>query len=157
VLFFDPKDLWQTPGTVATPIEPIPFGKARTLMQGDEITIVSWSAMVPKAVEAATTLSKQGTGVDLIDLRSIWPWDEDAVVKSVQRTGRLLVVHEAVEVGGFGAEVVARVIDRLGPGGVKAVRRLGAPRVPIPFAPPLETSIRVTPEKIVAAAAAMLK
>jgi pyruvate dehydrogenase E1 component beta subunit len=157
VLFFDPKDLWQTSGTVTTPIDPIPFGKARTLMHGDEITIVSWSAMVPKAVEAATTLSKQGTGVDLIDLRSIWPWDEDAVVKSVQRTGRLLVVHEAVEVGGFGAEVVARVIDRLGPAGVKAVRRLGAPRVPIPFAPPLETEIRVMPDKIVATATAMLK
>jgi pyruvate dehydrogenase E1 component beta subunit len=60
-------------------------------------------------------------------------------------------VHEAVEPAGFGAEVVARVVERLGPGGLRAVRRLGAPRVPVPFSPPLETAIRVTEQKIVAA------
>jgi pyruvate dehydrogenase E1 component beta subunit len=61
------------------------------------------------------------------------------------------VVHEAVEVGGFGAEVVARVIDRVGPAGLKAIKRLGAPRIPIPFAPPLENEVRVTAEKVVKA------
>jgi pyruvate dehydrogenase E1 component beta subunit len=106
---------------------------------------------VPVVTKAAEMLAAEGTRVDLLDLRTIWPWDEDAVVASVQKTGRLLVVHEAVEVAGFGAEVVARVVERVGPANVKAVKRLAAPRIPIPFAPPLEAEVRVTPEKVVAA------
>ncbi len=154
VLFFDPKDLWQAPGTLTEIIEPIPFGKARTVASGNDLTIVSWSAMVPRAAEAVSKLAAQGIKADLLDLRTIWPWDEEAVVASVRRTGRLLVVHEAVEVGGFGAEIVARVVDRLGPQGLKVAKRLGAPRIPIPFAPPLENEVRVTADKIVAAAQA---
>ncbi len=66
------------------------------------------------------------------------------------------MAHEAVEVGGFGAEIVARVIDRVGPAGLKAVKRLGAPRIPIPFAPPLENEVRVSAEKIAAAVKGMM-
>ncbi|HRD75369.1 MAG TPA: transketolase C-terminal domain-containing protein [Hyphomicrobiaceae bacterium] len=158
VLFFDPKDLWQVEGEMpAGEIKPIPFGKARMLLDGNAATVVTWSAMVPKAVAAVETLAKRGHAVDLIDLRSIWPWDEDAVVKSVQKTRRLLVVHEAVEIGGFGGEIIARIIDRVGPKGLDAVRRLGAPRIPIPFSPPLETAVRVTEEKIVAAMEALVR
>jgi pyruvate dehydrogenase E1 component beta subunit len=152
VLFFDPKDMWQTQGEVAETIGPIPFGKARQLAKGDHVTIVTWSAMVPKAVEAAAALEQEGIKADLIDLRTLWPWDEEAVMRSARKTQRLLVVHEAVEVGGFGAEVVARVVDRLGPAALKCARRLGAPRIPVPFSPPLESEIRVTVAKIVAAA-----
>lgn len=152
VLFFDPKDLWQAEGEVREQIEPIAFGKARHVREGNALTLVSWSAMMPKAIAAADQLAKAGIAVDLYDLRSIWPWDEAAIVASVQRTGRLLVAHEAVEVGGFGAEIVATVIDRLGPAGLKAAKRLGAPRIPIPFAPPLENEVRVTADKIVALA-----
>ena len=151
VLFFDPKDLFGVPGTVAETIEPIPFGVARKLREGGAATVVTWSATVPVAAKAAETLAAGGIAVDLIDLRTIWPWDEAAVVASVAKTGRLLVTHEAVEVAGFGAEVVSRVVERLGPSGVKAVKRLGAPRIPVPFAPPLETALRVTPDKIVTA------
>jgi len=155
VLFFDPKDLWQAEGAVAERIEPIPFGKARRVREGNALTLVSWSAMMPKAIAAADQLAKAGIAVDLYDLRSIWPWDEAAIVASVQRTGRLLVAHEAVQVGGFGAEIVATVVDRLGPAGLKAAKRLGAPRIPIPFAPPLENEMRVTADKIVALAKSM--
>jgi pyruvate/2-oxoglutarate/acetoin dehydrogenase E1 component len=158
VLFFDAKDLWGLEGEVANAgaIEPIPFGKARTVREGGDITVVTWSAMVPHAAEAADTLAGDGVAVDLIDLRTLWPWDVDAVCTSVEKTGRLLVTHEATEVGGFGGEVVATVIDRLGPQALKAVGRLGAPRVPIPFSPPLETAMRVTPADIVAKAKAMV-
>ncbi len=149
VLFFDPKDLWQATGTVADQIEPIAFGKARQLSKGDAVTVVTWSAMVPKVVEAVDQLVKDGIAVDAYDLRTLWPWDEDAIAASVKRTGKLLVVHEAVEVGGFGAEIVARIVDRLGPSNIKAAKRLGAPRLPIPFSPPLETQVRVTSDKIV--------
>ena len=158
VLFFDPKDLWQVEGDIPDgEIAPIPFGKARLLSEGRAATLVTWSAMVPKAQSAVRTLAAKGLAVDLIDLRSIWPWDEDAVAQSVARTRRLLVVHEAVEVGGFGAEIVARMIDRLGPSAIDVARRLGAPRIPIPFSPPLETAVRVTEDKIVRAVEAMCR
>jgi pyruvate dehydrogenase E1 component beta subunit len=156
VLFFDPKDLWDVEGEVADTIEPIPFGKARRLRQGDDLTLVTWSAMTPHAGKAAQVLATDRISVDLLDLRTIWPWDEDAVVASVKRTGRLLVAHEAVEVGGFGGEVVARIVERLGPSGLKAARRIGAPRIPVPFSPPLEDEMRVTADKIVARAKAMM-
>ncbi len=157
VLFFDPKDLWQAEGQVADKIEPIAFGKARRVREGNALTLVSWSAMMPKAIDAADRLAKDGITTDLYDLRSIWPWDEDSIVSSVKRTGRLLVAHEAVEVGGFGAEIVARVVDRLGPLGLKSAKRIGAPRIPIPFAPPLENEVRVTADKIVAMAKSMMR
>jgi acetoin:2,6-dichlorophenolindophenol oxidoreductase subunit beta len=156
VLFFDPKDLWTAPGEIGEPIEPIPFGAARKLHDGDAATVVTWSAAVPVAAEAAALLAAEGIATDLLDLRTIWPWDEEAVVASVTRTGRLLVVHEAVEVAGFGAEVVARVIERVGPAALKAVKRLAAPRIPVPFSPPLEAEVRLSPAKVVAAVQALL-
>ncbi len=156
VLFFDAKDLWLTVGTMpAGEIQPIPFGKARRVHAGCDLTIVTWSAIVPKVCEAATAMARQGVLADVLDLRTLWPWDEAAVLASVGRTKRLLVVHEAVEVGGFGAEIVARVIDQLGTANVTVAKRLGAPRVPIPFSPPLENQIRVTTDKIVAAGLAV--
>ncbi|MCZ7660653.1 MAG: alpha-ketoacid dehydrogenase subunit beta [Xanthobacteraceae bacterium] len=156
VLFFDPKDLFWAEGEVGDEIAPIPFGEARRVAAGDAATVVTWSAAVPVATRAAEMLAGEGIRIDLLDLRTIWPWDEEAVVASAKRTGRLLVVHEAVEVAGFGAEVVARVTERLGPAGLKAVKRLAAPRIPIPFAPPLEAEVRVSPEKVVAAVKALL-
>ncbi len=156
VLFFDPKDLFGVPGDIADPIEPIPFGVARKAAEGDAATVVSWSAAMPVATKGAEMLAADGIKVDLLDLRTIWPWDQQAVIDSVKKTGRLLVVHEAVEVAGFGAEIVATVVDRLGPAGIKAAKRLGAPRIPIPFAPPLEAEVRVTPEKVVAAVKALV-
>jgi acetoin:2,6-dichlorophenolindophenol oxidoreductase subunit beta len=156
VLFFDPKDLFWVNGEIAEPIEPIPFGVARRVAEGDAATVVTWSAAVPVATKAAELLAAEGIKVDLLDLRTIWPWDEAAVVTSVKRTGRLLVVHEAVGVAGFGAEVVARVVERLGPAAIKAAKRLAAPRIPVPFAPPLEAEVRLTPEKVVGAVRSLM-
>lgn len=156
VLFFDPKDLFGVPGNIAEQIEPIPFGVARRVNEGDAATVVSWSAAVPVATKAAQTLATEGIKVDLFDLRTIWPWDQDAVISSVQRTGRLLVVHEAVEVAGFGAEIVARVVDAVGTGALKAAKRLAAPRIPVPFSPPLEAEVRLTLDKVVQAVKGLL-
>jgi acetoin:2,6-dichlorophenolindophenol oxidoreductase subunit beta len=151
VLFFDPKDLFGVRGDIAEQIEPIPFGVARRVTEGDAATVVSWSAAMPVATAGAKMLAAEGIKVDLFDLRTIWPWDEDAVIESVKKTGRLLVVHEAVEVSGFGAEIIAHVLNGVGTGILKAAKRLAAPRIPIPFSPPLEAEVRVTPEKVVKA------
>ena len=151
VLFFDPKDLFGVLGDIAEHIEPIPFGVARQVAEGDAATVVSWSAAMPVATKAAKMLAAEGIKVELLDLRTIWPWDQDAVIASVKKTGRLLVVHEAVEVSGFGAEIIARVLDEVGTGVLKAAKRLAAPRIPIPFSPPLEAEVRVSPEKVMEA------
>jgi pyruvate dehydrogenase E1 component beta subunit len=156
VLFFDPKDLFPRTGEVADAIEPIPFGSARHARQGGDLTIVTWSAIAPQVEAAGATLAARGIQADILDLRTLWPWDEAAVVASVARTGRLLVVHEAVTTAGFGAEVLARVLERLGPAGFRAAARLGQPRVPVPFAPPLEDALKPDAAKVVAAAEALL-
>lgn len=151
VLFFDPKDLFGVLGDIPEHIEPIPFGVARRVSEGDAATMVSWSAAMPVATKGAELLAAQGIKVDLLDLRTIWPWDQDAVIASVKKTGRLLVVHEAVEVSGFGAEIIARVLDEVGTGVLKAAKRLAAPRIPIPFSPPLEAEVRLSPKKVMTA------
>jgi pyruvate dehydrogenase E1 component beta subunit len=152
VLFFDPKNLFPMKGEVADTIEPIPFGKARRMREGTDLTIVTWSAIAPAVAEASEMLAARGISADVLDLRTLWPWDEDAVCASVARTRRLLVVHEAVTTSGFGAEILARVIERSGPGAVQAAARLGQPRVPVPFAPPLEDALKPDADKVVAAA-----
>jgi pyruvate dehydrogenase E1 component beta subunit len=156
VLFFDPKDLFWVNGEINEPIEPIPFGVARKVTEGDAATVVTWSAAVPVATKAADQLAGEGIKIDLLDLRTIWPWDEAAVIASVKKTKRLLVVHEAVEVAGFGAEVIARVVDQVGPSNLEAAKRLAAPRIPVPFAPPLEAEVRLSPQKVANAVKALI-
>jgi pyruvate dehydrogenase E1 component beta subunit len=146
VVLMEPKNLWTAEGEVDEDAPAAEFGKARIAREGEAVTVVTWGATVP-VVEAAAERCG-GISAEVIDLRGLWPWDEEAVVASAARTRRLLVVHEAVTVGGFGAEVVSRVVERLGPGGLRAVERLGAPRVPVPFAPALEDAVRVTPERV---------
>jgi acetoin:2,6-dichlorophenolindophenol oxidoreductase subunit beta len=156
VLFFDPKDLFWVNGEINEPIEPIPFGVARKVTEGDAATVVTWSAAAPVATKAADQLAGEGIKIDLLDLRTIWPWDEAAVIASVKKTKRLLVVHEAVEVAGFGAEVIARVVDQVGPSNLRVAKRLAAPRIPVPFAPPLEAEVRLSPQKVTNAVKALI-
>lgn len=157
VLFFDPKNLFPLTGEVPAVIDPIPFGKARLARAGKDLTIVTWSAIVPQVEEAGAMLAERGIEADILDLRTLWPWDEEAVASSLRRTGRLLVAHEAVTVGGFGGEIVARMVERLGPAAIRAVARVGQPRVPVPFAPPLEDALKPDTAKIVAAAEALMR
>jgi pyruvate dehydrogenase E1 component beta subunit len=157
VVYLEHKNLWGLQGDVPEGECLVEIGKARIARTGKDITIVSWSATVHAAVAAAETLARDGIEAEVIDLRSLWPWDKAAVLESVARTGRLLVAHEAVQVGGFGAEVVATVAERAH-GKLKApVRRLGAPRAPIGYAPNLEDQVRVTPEQIATAAREMMR
>ena len=153
VVYMEHKNLWSMAGEVPEDDDrTIPLGMARVVREGGDATIVTWSRMVHLSAHAAAALGEEGISVEVIDLRTLWPWDRERVLASVARTGRLLVVHEAVAVGGFGAEVAATVAEELG----APVRRLGAPRIPIPYAPPLEDRARVTEDMIAAAVREMV-
>ncbi|TFY96328.1 alpha-ketoacid dehydrogenase subunit beta [Ramlibacter humi] len=152
VVFMEHKTLWGVQGPV-DPSQASPLGKARTVRAGGDLTLVSWSRQVHLCEQACETLAAQGVQVDLIDLRTLWPWDREAVLASCARTGRLLVVHEAVQVAGFGAEIAATAAEHTG----CRVRRLGAPRIPVGYAPVLEAQSRIAPPVIVDAAIALVR
>ncbi len=151
VVYMEHKDLWAYEDEVPDEAEAEPLGKAALRRSGDAVTIVSWSKQVHVCLEAAQVLAERGIEVEVIDLRSLWPWDREAVLHSVGRTRRLLVVQESVTVSGFGAEVAASVAEQLWDRLLAPVRRLGSPRAPIAYAPPLEDRLRVTAGDVVAA------
>ncbi|MFO1351171.1 MAG: alpha-ketoacid dehydrogenase subunit beta [Gammaproteobacteria bacterium] len=157
VVYMEHKNLWGLRGAVAEDDAPIPLGTARVVRDGCDLTIVSWSAMVHTCLEAAAALADARVDCELIDLRTLWPWDRDMVFASVAKTGRLLVVQEAVTVAGFGAEIAASVAEKMFRSLRAPVRRLGAPRIPIAYTPPLEDQVRVTVGHIVGAASEMLR
>jgi pyruvate dehydrogenase E1 component beta subunit len=157
VVYMEHKSLWPVEDEV--PDDPdltVPLGRARIVREGRDATIVSWSQQVHIAAAAAGQLAAAGVSAEVIDLRTLWPWDKAAVLASVRKTGRLIVTHEAVAVAGFGAEIAATVAERLH-GELKApVRRLGAPRILISYAPTLEDEVRVTADRIAAAVREMV-
>ena len=155
VVYLEHKDLWGLTGEVADDAAPATIGAARIARAGTDATVVAWSRMVGVAEAAASHLAEQGFALEVIDLRSLWPWDQETVFASVRKTGRLLVAQEAVRVGGFGAELAATAAERLAPDLRAPVRRLGAPRVPIPYSRPLEAACRVSADDIAAAVVEM--
>jgi pyruvate dehydrogenase E1 component beta subunit len=143
VVYLEHKELWATHGDVDARIE-VPLGRARIARPGRDLTLVTWSRALQESLAAADQLARDGIDVEVIDLRTLWPWDRATVMASVARTGRLLVVHEAVQVAGFGAEIAAAVAEELG----RPVKRLGAPRIPVGYAPTLEAEARIDAPKI---------
>jgi pyruvate/2-oxoglutarate/acetoin dehydrogenase E1 component len=128
---------------------PIPLGKANVVQEGSDVTIVSWSSQLVRCQMALPGLAEAGISVELIDLRTVSPWDKQAVLASAAKTGRVVIAHEAMRNFGPGAEIAATVNEELF-GQLKApVRRLGAPYSPVPFSKPLEDAFIVSPEKVV--------
>jgi pyruvate/2-oxoglutarate/acetoin dehydrogenase E1 component len=150
VIYMEHKELWGIEGDIAE-ADAGSLSRAVVRRPGRHITLVTWSQAVHTSLEAARVVAERGIHVEVIDLRTIWPWDRDTVLTSCHKTRHLLVVHEAVQVAGFGAEVVATVAETLG----VRVKRLGAPRIPVGYSLPLENESRVTVEKIVAALLAL--
>lgn len=157
VIYMEHKELWTVRGDVDEHAGPGELGRAKVCRAGGDLTIVSWSSMVPVCLAAADLLEARRVSAEVIDLRTLWPWDREAVEGSVDRTRRLLVVHEAVRAGGFGGEIVAEVAERMFGRLDTAPRRLGAPRVPVPYSRPLETACRITAEHIAAVVLDMCK
>ena len=150
VIYMEHKELWGLEDEVDAE-RGAPLGAARVCRSGSDVTLVTWSRTLHTALRAAETAQGEGLSIEVIDLRTIWPWDRETVFASAQKTGRLLVVHEAVQVAGFGAEIAASAAEALG----VPVRRLGAPRIPVGYATPLEDAARVSVEAIVEAARAL--
>ena len=151
VVFLEHKGLWDLKGPVDDNTEILPIGKARVAKPGSDVTIVSWSAMFHTSMEAAKGLAEKGINAEVIDLRTLWPWDKKTVYESVHKTGHLVVVHEAVQVGGFGAEIVASVSENVFSDLKSAPLRVAAPRIPISYAPTMENEVRITEDQIIEA------
>lgn len=144
------------PGEVDEVATPIPLGKARIVQEGTDITIISWSSQVLRCQAALPALAEAGISAELVDLRTVSPWDREAVLASVAKTGRALVVHEAVRDFGPGGEIASTIAEELF-GQLKApVRRLGAPKSPVPFAKVLEDAYIVSPERVADAVKALM-
>lgn len=148
VVYMEHKNLWTLEGPVPAVEALVPLGEAHTVRVGEVLTVVSWSAAVHVCLEAAARLAGDGLEVEIIDLRTLWPWDREAVLTSVESTGRCLIVHEAVQVGGFGAEIAAVVAEACFGQLHAPVRRLGAPRVPVPYSPPLEAQLALSVARV---------
>lgn len=151
VVYIEHKTLWGTQATVDESLA-VPLGRAAVLRPGSALTLVSWSRQVQICAQACAELASSGVEVELIDLRTIWPWDRERVLASCERTGKLLVVHEAVQAGGFGAEIAATAAQVTG----CRVRRLGAPRIPVGYAQVLEDASRISVQQVVQTVHAML-
>ena len=149
VVYMEHKDLWGIKGTLDK-LEQVKIGEARIIKPGNQITIVSWSAMVHQCITASKKLEEQGISAEIIDLRTLWPWDKKCVLRSVKKTKNLLIVHESVRVSGFGAEIAATVSELLFSELKSPPLRLAAPRIPISYAPTMEDKARVSVKKIVA-------
>jgi pyruvate dehydrogenase E1 component beta subunit len=149
VVYLEHKGLWELTGEVPD-VEDwiVPIGEARVARQGDDITIVTWSSMVQVAEKAADIVAKNKISAEVLDLRTLWPWDEEKVCESVCKTGRVLIVHEAVQVAGFGAEIFSTIVERVGSYLKKPAHRIGGPRIPVPYSPPLENLCLVSSDQI---------
>jgi pyruvate/2-oxoglutarate/acetoin dehydrogenase E1 component len=156
VVFIENKTLYFRREDVTPDPEPVPIGRAGTLREGGDVTIVALSRLVGEALAAADRLAGQGVEAEVIDPRTLVPLDLETIVESVRRTNRLVVAHEAVEHGGFGAEIAAAVqaaaFDYLD----APIERVGAPFTPVPLSPPLEDAYLPGGVEVYAAARATL-
>jgi pyruvate dehydrogenase E1 component beta subunit len=157
VMFFEHKLLYPIKGPV--PIEPytIPLGKADVKREGTDVTIIGLALTIHQALEAADILAEEGVSAEVIDPRTIVPFDKEAILKSVRKTGRVVIVDEDYDRCGFASWVAAVVADEAFEYLDAPVKRVTTPNVPIPFSPPLEKHVLPNTEKIVKAVRAVVR
>ncbi len=154
VLFLEPKHLYRQPYASSPYPEPgwrVPFGQAARRRAGGDVTVVTWGVTVQKCIEAAAAAAEQGVDAEVLDLRTIVPWDRQAVADSVARTGRLVVVHEDVRTAGFGAEVAAWAAEECWDLLRAPIRRVAALDTFVPYAPVLEDVVLPQSDDVLAA------
>ena len=152
VIFYEHKLCYKTTSDVPEELYSIPLGKADIKREGSDVTIVATAIMVHKALEAAAKLEEQEIRVEVIDPRTLVPLDTETIIESVKKTGRLVVVHEAVKRGGFGGEIASTIAESEAFDYLDApIMRLGGKAVPIPYNPELEKSAIPGVDDIVAA------
>jgi len=153
VIFMEHKLLYRTKEAVAEELYAIPLGKAAVKREGSDLTILAYSIMVPRALEAAGQLATEGINIEVVDLRTLKPLDEETIIRSVCKTGRVLIAHEAPKTGGFGGELAALIAGSEAFDYLDApVRRLAGRDIPIPYNRTLERAAVPQVEDIVAAA-----
>ena len=150
VMFIEHKSLYARKGVVDT-AQTARIGEARIARAGRDVTLITYGATVNVCMQAADKLAAQGVEVEVVDLRSIQPWDKATVLESLSRTHRAVVVHEAVQAFGVGAEIVATIADEGFDELDAPVLRVAAPFMPAPFASSLEEGYTVTPERVIEA------
>ncbi len=151
VMYIEHKGLLGVEGEVPEGDVVVPLGKADIKKEGSDVTIVAWSAMVGKAMNAAASLEKEGISAEVLDPRTLKPLDIDSILSSVAKTGKLVIVHEANKTGGFGGEIAALVADQGFDYLNAPIKRVTAPDSPVPFSPVLEKAYVPGEEKIIAA------
>lgn len=151
VIVVENKALYAAKGDLPAQPAAVPLGRARLAREGRDVTVVTYGAAVHQVLAAAGTLEREGVSLEVVDLRSIQPWDEAAVLASLAKTHRLVIAHEAVEAFGTGAEIAARMAD-VGFDELDApIVRVGAPFMPVPFARNLEQACLPNAERVAAA------
>jgi len=138
VIFFEHKSLYKIKGSVPEEEYYIPLGRADIKREGSDVTVITTSRMVHESLKAAEYLKKEGIDVEVVDLRTLVPWDKKTVLKSVKKTGRAVIAHETWRRAGWGAEIAATISEELFGQLEAPIRRVGAKNVPHPFSPPLE-------------------
>lgn len=134
VMFFEHKLLYKTKGHVPEEMYTIPIGKSNVVREGTDLTVVATSAMVPRSLAAAEELAKDGIEIEIIDPRTLKPLDDQPIIESVIKTGKLLIVHEAVKTGGYGGEIAAVIAESEAFDYLDApIRRLAGLDMPIPY------------------------
>ena len=152
VIFLEPKRLYNTKGEVPEEEYTVPLGKADIKREGSDVSVITYGRTVQMALEVANKLEAEGISVEVLDLRTLSPLDTEAVIETAKKTHRVVVVHEAVQFGGFGGEVVSTIMDSDAFYYLDApVKRVGGLYCPVPFNPVLEAESFPTPAKIEAA------
>jgi len=151
VMFLEHKALYSIKGDCPEGDYTVPLGKAQIIREGSDITIVAWGMMVLRALSAAEELAKKGINAEVIDIRTFVPLDKETILNSVGKTHRMVVVHEAVRTGGFGAEIAALVAEEAMYELEAPIIRVTAPDTSIPSSPILEAEFLPSEEKIIAA------
>jgi pyruvate dehydrogenase E1 component beta subunit len=157
VLFIENLPNYWLPGAPPESGHRVPIGKSRLAREGTDVTIITYSRMANETMAAMAAVEAAGISAEVIDLRSISPWDQEAVFASVAKTGRALVVHEAVTNFGVGAEIAAKISYEFFGKLKKPVERLGAPFTPVPFSKPLEAAFAPDAKRIAEAVIRLTK